>query len=168
MQQDICVVSAMSSNFVIGDRSRIPWKLSQDMRRFVELTTGNPVIMGRKTWLSIGSKPLPNRQNIIISSRKDFEHSGALVTQSIGSALSMFSRFPKIMVIGGASIYKEASTLATSAELTMIDRVYVGDVLFPQWLYTKARGWLPIAAKTHRAENDDPQYTFISLKRIPK
>jgi dihydrofolate reductase len=121
----------MSENRVIGYKGTIPWDLPADRRRFRELTMGHPVIMGRKTFESIG-RPLDGRRNIVISRRSEFRASGCVVAASLEDAVSICADAGEIFICGGESIYRRALPLADNIYLTVVRVVCDGDVFFPQ------------------------------------
>src|SRR3989338_8906137 len=118
----VTIIVAMTKNRTIGKNNQIPWHLSEDLKNFKRLTTGNTVIMGRKTFDSIG-KPLPNRENIVISRQSYPETMGVKFVQSVDQALAQASK-GKIFIIGGASIYLETAHLIDGVYLTRIDQNY--------------------------------------------
>ena len=121
----IVIIAAVAENGVIGQGGVMPWRLKSDMRHFRELTTGKPVVMGRKTYDSLHIKPLPNRTNIVVTRDKNFTAPGVLVAQSLDAALQAargdaMRRGSDIMVIGGAEIYAQAMPLADRLEITQV------------------------------------------------
>ena len=121
-------VVAVSKNGVIGKDGKLPWHFSSDLKFFKNLTTGHAVIMGRKTFDSIG-KPLPNRENIVISRQAHAETAGVKFVQSVDEALKQ-TRQDKVFIIGGASIYKETAHLVDGVYLTQIHENYEGDASY--------------------------------------
>ncbi len=138
---EIILIAAVAANNVIGQNGELPWRISEDMKRFKDLTMGHPVIMGRKTYESIFErlrKPLPGRRNIVLSTREDYRLDGVEVVGSLEDALALVERNPRlefeensIYVIGGASVYAAAMSFASKLEITQIDKSYIGDVYFP-------------------------------------
>ena len=126
------IIVAVAENGVIGDQNRLLWHISEDLRRFKELTTGHPVIMGRKTFESIG-RPLPNRTNVVITRQEGLALAGCTVVHSLPEALALFAEEEEVFVIGGAQIYAEALPLADRLYLTRVGRAYEGDTCFPAW-----------------------------------
>lgn len=124
----------MSKNRVIGHKGQIPWKLPPDLKRFKKITTDHPIVMGRKTFESIG-KPLPRRVNIVASKSKNFIASGAVVTHNLGLLLKRYFKNTSntLFVIGGEEIYKHALPYADSMILTLIENEFPGDTFFPEW-----------------------------------
>lgn len=128
----IYLVAAVAENGVIGASGKLPWYLPEDLRHFKQVTTGHPVIMGRKTWESIG-KPLPNRNNIVVSRRAGFVAPGAQVASSLDGALALCPGRESVMVIGGNELFRAALPRAAGLILTEIHRAYEGDVRFPEF-----------------------------------
>ncbi|HSI91251.1 MAG TPA: dihydrofolate reductase, partial [Adhaeribacter sp.] len=128
----IALVVAMAENRVIGKNNQLIWHLPADLKHFKNLTTGHPIIMGRKTFESIG-KPLPNRTNIIVTRQEDFSAEGCLVAHSLNEALMMAQQLDSdIFVIGGAEIYRQAMFLADTIYLTEVHHSFDGDTFFPE------------------------------------
>ena len=136
----ISIIAAVSNNGVIGVDNKLPWDLPEDLKRFKELTTGNVVIMGRKTYESIG-KPLPNRINIVITRNKDFFVPGVLTANSLNSALLKAGGNKDIFIIGGGEIYEQSMGFADKLYITEVDMEVEGDTKFPtisdQWSVTE-------------------------------
>jgi dihydrofolate reductase len=128
----ISIIVALSKNKVIGKDNKLPWKLPADLKRFKELTLGKPVIMGRKTFESIG-KPLANRLNIVLTSDKNFKAEGVIAVHSREEAVKAAGNAEEIMVIGGASVYKEFLPLAQRIYLTVVSAEFEGDAFFPDF-----------------------------------
>ncbi|CAB4326146.1 MULTISPECIES: dihydrofolate reductase [unclassified Brucella] len=133
----VSIVVAASENNVIGHENDMPWRLSTDLKRFKALTLGKPVIMGRRTWQSLG-RPLPGRANIVITRDADFRAEGAEVVSSLEDALALARKFAaeggvgEICVIGGGQIYVQAMPLADRLHLTRVLAVIEGDTYFPE------------------------------------
>ena len=128
--QIVSIIVAAGENGVIGKGGKIPWRLPADMTRFKSVTMGHPVIMGRKTYESIG-KPLPGRRNIVITRQDDYRAEGSEVARSLGDALKIAGD-GEVFVIGGAEIYREALPLAKKLYLTQVGGVFEGDTYFPK------------------------------------
>lgn len=162
----IAVIVAMASNRAIGLNGQMPWHLSEDLKRFKRLTLGSPIIMGRKTFESIG-RPLPGRTNIIISRNPDYQAEGCLVFGSLQTALSHADALSEqAFVIGGAGLYASALPLADELFLTEIHQAFMGDTFFPAW---DEGQWREAAREDI---SDDPQvpfrYSFIKLVRVAR
>ena len=124
------VVAAIAANGVIGARGGLPWHLPEDLKHFKALTYGHPVIMGRRTWDSLG-KPLPGRENIVVTRRRTLDAPGASIAASLEAALALCSQAPVAFVIGGGELYAAALRVADILELTEIQRDFEGDARFP-------------------------------------
>jgi dihydrofolate reductase len=129
----IVLIAAVADNGVIGDQGGMPWRLSTDMKRFKSLTTGHPVVMGRKTWEGLG-KPLAGRPNIVVSRDRAYQAEGARVTGSLHEALDRAAALAgegEIFVIGGGAIYREAMGAADRLYITHVQARPAGDTTFP-------------------------------------
>ncbi len=129
----ICIVAAVAENGVIGAQGALPWRLPEDLRHFKLLTTGHTVIMGRRTWESIGERPLPGRNNIVVSRSLSPAVAGARVARSLEAALELCAEQPVVYVIGGARLYAAALPIADELVLTEIHKAYAGDTRFPDF-----------------------------------
>lgn len=127
----IALIAAYAKNRVIGNNGRIPWKIQGEQKRFRELTTGNVVIMGRRTFEEIG-KPLPDRTTIVVSSTKKFSGENCYTVSSLQEAIKLAGN-RDIYVSGGAKLYEEALPIAEKMYITEIDMVIDGDTYFPQF-----------------------------------
>ena len=129
-QPAISMIVARSRNHVIGRDNQMPWKISADLQFFKRVTMGHPVIMGRKTWESIG-RPLPGRRNIVVSRNVDLQLTGAEVVHSLDAALNTLNEFPRVFVIGGEQLFKQAFDKADRLYITEIDLdIDGGDTFF--------------------------------------
>jgi dihydrofolate reductase len=128
----ISIIAALARNRAIGRNNGMPWRLPEDLKRFRRLTMGNAVVMGRKTFESIGS-PLAGRSNIVITQSRDWHCSGCMVAHTLESALAAAAESPETFVIGGAQIYALAMPLAQRLCLTEIERDFDGDAFFPEY-----------------------------------
>ena len=127
----LSIIVAVARNGVIGDKNALLWHISEDMRFFRRTTSGHPVIMGRKTYESLG-RPLPNRQNVVIS-RTIQEIEGCTVVGSLEQAIALFPAEEEVFIIGGAQIYALALEVADRFYLTRVEHDYQGDTSFPAW-----------------------------------
>ena len=150
----VSVIVAVAENGVIGDKNSLLWHISEDLRNFKRVTSGHPVIMGRKTFDSLG-RPLPNRTNVVIT-RQDIEIEGCKVVHSLEEALSLFSSDEEVFVIGGAQIYREAMPRADRFYLTRVHRPYEGDTSFPEWNESE---WRKIESE-HFERGEKYEYPF--------
>ena len=155
----IKIIVATSKNKVIGNNNELIWKLSSDLKRFKELTTGHPVVMGRKTYESIG-KPLPNRRNIIITRNLEYEVNGCEVVSSLEEALLLSNN--DCFIIGGGEIYKQSLEVADKIYLTLVHKDFEGDTTFPEL----GKEWATIDTKDFDADDkNEYNYSFIEYDR---
>ena len=153
----ISIIVAIARNGVIGNGNALIWRIAEDLRRFKALTTGHPVIMGRKTYESIG-RPLPNRTNVVVTRRKDYRPEGCLVAGSLEQAVGLFDPSEEIFIIGGAQIYAQAMPMADRLYLTEIDSDYEGE-----W---KREEWTLLSEERHeRGERYDRPFAFRNYIR---
>ena len=131
----ISIIVAVAKNGVIGDKNSLLWHITEDMRFFKRTTSGHPVIMGRKTYESLG-RPLPNRVNVVIS-RTIKEIEGCTVVGSLEEAVALFPSEEEVFIIGGAQIYAIALDVADRFYLTRVEHDYQGDTSFPEWNQSK-------------------------------
>ena len=158
----ISLIAAMGQGRVIGIENRLPWRLPADMKHFRALTMGKPILMGRKTFDSIG-KPLPGRTNIVVSQDPDFHPEGVTVARSIAEALLAGGEAEEIMVIGGASFYAQLLPRAQRLYITEIHHDFAGDAFFPAW---NPGEWREIAREDHSADGENSySYSFVTLVR---
>jgi dihydrofolate reductase len=151
----VTLILASASNGVIGRRGAIPWRISEDLKRFKVLTLGKSVVMGRKTWDSLPKKPLPGRRNIVVTRQPDWRADGTDV-MSLEAALAGAD----VMVIGGAEIYRAALPRADRIELTEVHGEFDGDACFT----FDRKDWREIARETH-ATPEGLTYSFVTLER---
>lgn len=164
---NITLILAQAENGVIGNKGQIPWRISEDMKRFKALTMGKPVLMGRKTWESLPKKPLPGRTNIILTRDPNFFSSlqpaqdKVIPSSSVDKALEVASQeCDTVMVIGGAEIYRMLLPRANRIELTQVHKPFEGDATF-EFDRTK---WRQTARET-RNTPDGLSYSFVTLTR---
>lgn len=131
-KMQISLIAAMDRNRLIGANNQLPWHLAADLQHFKQLTWGKPILMGHKTFNSIG-KPLPGRRNIILSHDSRLMIAGCEVASSLAEALELTKNNPELMVIGGRTVYELALPYATHLYLTLIDASFEGDTYFPDW-----------------------------------
>ena len=123
------LIVAHARNGVIGKDNKLPWYLPEDLKNFKRTTIGKPVIMGRKTWESLG-RPLPGRRNVVITRQKDYTAEGATVVASLDEALEAVSDAPVAFIMGGAQVYKEALPQVEVAHITYLNADFEGDAYF--------------------------------------
>jgi dihydrofolate reductase len=161
----VCLVVAYARNRVIGREGEMPWHLRSDLRHFKALTLGHPVIMGRKTFHSIG-RPLPGRTNIVVTRDRTFAAEGVQVAASVDKALTVAAGHAqdRIMVIGGGEIYAQTLSLADYVFATEIDAEPEGDAFFPPLPHAQ---WRETAREARIAgENDDYPFAFVTYEKI--
>jgi len=158
----ITLIAAMGKNRAIGLNGRMPWHLPAELQHFKQVTMGKAIVMGRKTWQSIG-RPLPGRQNIVISRNSDFIATGANVVGSLEAALEI-SETEEIMVIGGGQLYALALPYARRMILTLIDIEPEADTWFPEW---NSGQWEPIEERNFEADDTSGlAYRIVEFARI--
>ncbi|MDX1676528.1 type 3 dihydrofolate reductase [Arsukibacterium sp.] len=159
----VAMIAAMANNRVIGKDNQMPWHLPADLKHFKAITLGKPVLMGRKTFQSIG-RPLPGRRNLVISRAIPENTQGVEWFNSVEQALAAVSDNAEVMVIGGGEIYRQCLPLAETLYLTEIELATDGDAYFPD--YHAAGPWQLVAEQQYPADANNPyQYRFITLHR---
>ena len=144
------LIAALARNRVIGRDHRLPWRLPADLRFFKQTTMGKPLLMGRRTWESIG-RPLPGRNMIVLSGHPGYQATGCAIAHTLDEALALAGDVPEIMVIGGAALYEQTLPLAGRLVLTRIEAEIPGDVWFPVW---DERDWRLAWQESHAADAD--------------
>ena len=155
----LVLVVAMSRNGVIGRDGELPWHIPEDLKHFRRVTMGHAIIMGRKTWESIGGRPLPKRQNIVVTRQRDWQAEGCEVAHNLEEAVALArvtDEAPRI--VGGAMLYNAALPQATTLILTEVDQEVEGDTFFPAFDRTE---WM----ETERVEGEGVSY--VTLERHP-
>jgi dihydrofolate reductase len=158
---NINIVVAIAANNAIGKNNKLLWHLPKDLKHFKELTTGHTVIMGRKTFDSVG-KPLPNRRNIVVT-RQNIQIDGCEVVNSLEAALELAKGEAELDIIGGAEIYKQAMPLTNYVYLTIVHQDFDADTFFPEIDYSK---WQELNREDHEPDEKHAfPFSFITLKR---
>ena len=157
------LVVAASENNVIGRGNRLPWHLPADLRHFKALTVGKPILMGRKTFESIG-KPLPDRTNIVLSRSAALAAVGCVVVASVEAARRAAGAAPALMIIGGAEVYRQCLPVSVRIHLTLVHaRIEDGDTWFSAW---RGEEWIETARERHDADAKNAYaYSFVTLAR---
>jgi dihydrofolate reductase len=159
----VSLVVAMARNHVIGRDNTLPWRLPEDLKHFKALTLGKPVLMGRRTFDSIG-RPLPGRTNLVLTRDPGWRADGAVVVHSLDEALARSDAAPELAGIGGAEIFRLLMPLATRIYLTRIDADVPGDTVFPPLDYSE---WVEIDSRRFCAdERNAYDMTFVTLERV--
>lgn len=162
----IFIIAALADNYVIGINNKLPWHLPADLKHFRNLTYGKNIVMGRKTYESIG-KALPGRRNIVLSKNKEFKANGCKVYGSLEEVFTVLrDTQEEVFIIGGTELYKEALVFATKMYLTFVHANFIGDAYFPQW---DVNEWREVEHQDFAAdENNIYNYSFVILQRIPR
>lgn len=126
------IIAAIAANNVIGNKNKLPWHIPQELEHFYKTVYGKPVVMGRKTFESIG-KPIVNSENYVLSHNPTLQLKGYKIVHSIDSILKLYPQNIEVMIIGGASIYRQFLPFVNKMYLTIIDHKFDGDSYFPQW-----------------------------------
>jgi len=156
----IYLVAAVAANGIIGADGKLPWHLPEDLKHFKRLTMGHPVIMGRRTWESLG-RPLPGRENIVVTRTPGYEAPGAAVASSLDAAIALCAGESVAFVIGGTQLFEAALPLARGLVLTEIQRDYEGDTSFPA--YDRSQ-WRESQREAHTAA-DGTRLDFVLYER---
>ncbi|WP_342593866.1 dihydrofolate reductase [Salinicola lusitanus] len=164
----ITLIAALSRNRVIGVNNRLPWYLPEDLKRFKALTLGKPLVMGRKTFESIG-RPLPGRLNIVITRDRHYRREGTRVCHSLDEALQLADHqaviddAAEIVVMGGGEIYRQALPFADSLQLTEVDVEIEGDAFFPDF---RSDEWQEVERSVMSPQPGQPDYAFVQYHRV--
>ena len=158
----VSIIAAMDRNRLIGSNNQLPWHLPADLAHFKQVTMGKPIIMGRKTYESIG-RSLPGRTNIVLTRSADFRAEGVLTAHTLEQALNYVSEEDEVMIIGGSTIYELALPRADRLYLTYVESASEGDAWFPEFDIER---WRVVASEQHRAdEKNSSDYRFVSYER---
>jgi dihydrofolate reductase len=157
----VSAVVAIGENNAIGKNNQLLWRLPNDLKHFKEITSGHTVIMGRKTYDSVG-KPLPNRRNIIVT-RQNITISGCEVVSSVEAALALCAADQEVFIVGGAEIYKLAMPLTNRIYLTIVHQSFDADAYFPE---INKEEWIETEREDHKTDEKHAiPYSFITLAR---
>ncbi len=159
----LSIIVAMDKNSVIGADGQLPWHLSSDLKNFKRITMGKPIVMGRKTYESIG-RPLPGRENIILTRDKTYQQPGCTVLHEVDSLLAYCKDKEEIMITGGSEIYKLLLDKASRIYLTEVEVTVDGDTFFPKYYSDQ---WRETSRTRHPASaGNDHDFSFVVLDRI--
>ncbi|WLQ14128.1 dihydrofolate reductase [Hahella aquimaris] len=164
MSAVLSIVVARAENGAIGVENTLPWRLSNDLQYFKRVTMGKPIIMGRKTFDSIG-RPLPGRTNIVVTRNKDWRHDGVSVAHSLDEAVSLAGReqTDEVMLIGGAELYRQGLAVAQRVYLTEVKTSVQGDAFFPE---LNPADWREMSRESHPAdEKNQYPHDFVVFER---
>jgi dihydrofolate reductase len=153
----VVLVAAVARNGVIGHDGDLPWRIPEDLKHFKTLTLGGTLVMGRKTYDSIG-RPLPGRRTIVVTRQRDWSADGVETALSLDEALALAGDVEEVFIVGGAEIYRQAMPFADVIELTEVDQDPDGDTHFPQ---------LPAGAFVETRRDQRDGFAFVTLERKP-
>ena len=154
------IIVAIDRQRGIGINNQLPWRLPEDLAHFKRTTTGHPIVMGRKTFDSIG-RPLPNRRNIVITRNPEWRHEGVETAPSLAGAVLVNEQ--QAFIIGGSQIFDSALPLADKMIVTEIDRTFECDTFFPEILTAQ---WRETAREKHHSEQSGLDFAFVTYQRI--
>lgn len=158
------MIAAMAKGRVIGLNNKMPWHLPADLQFFKRVTLGKPIIMGRKTFDSIG-RPLPGRKNIVVTRNTDLKIEGVECVQTVEQALACVKGVEEVMIIGGATIYNQFLENTNRLYITYIDLETQGDTYFPD--FEKVASWNEVERESHLADEKNVyNYDFVTLDRV--
>lgn len=152
----ISIIVAVAQNGVIGGDNKLLWHIPEDLKRFKAVTSGHPVIMGRKTFESLG-RPLPDRTNVVVTRNTAYHHDGIVTAGSLEEAVGMFPGEDEIFIIGGGEIYRQALPIADKLYVTTVCRDYEGDTTFPE---VDPAHWDAVLTEAHPRGHTFP-YPFV-------
>lgn len=159
----ISIIAALARNRVIGIENRLPWRLPEDLAHFKALTLNHPILMGRKTFESLG-RPLPGRTNIVITRNASYQPDGCLVADSIPAAVALCNGADEVFFIGGADLYRQAIPLADRLYLTEVDIESQGDAWFPEYDRSAFR---EVSRESHTGEKGDVlNFDYVVYERL--
>ena len=160
----VSIIAAVADNGVIGLRGGLPWHLPADLKRFKKLTTGHHMVMGRRTWDSIGRRPLPGRPTVVVSRDPSFVAEGAQVARSVDEALELAAGADEVFIAGGEAVYREALPVADRVYLTRVHGRFDGDTFFPEF---DEGGWRVVVEERREADEKNPHaHTFRVYERV--
>lgn len=160
--ENISIIVAVAQNFAIGKNNDLLFHLPNDLKRFKKITTGNPVIMGRNTFLSLPKGALPNRRNIVISDNPEEKFERCEMVFSITEAVEAVKNEPEAFIIGGGMIYRQFYPVAGKLYLTLVHQDFDADVYFPEIDYSQ---WEALEREDHYDEKNGFSYSYLNLKR---
>ena len=155
----ISIIAAIGSNRELGKNNKLLWHIPDDLKRFKEITSGHPVIMGRTTFESLGNRPLPDRTNIIVTRDKNYQAKNCLITHSLDEAINVAQNYGKkeIFIIGGGKVYQQAINIADKLYLTIVRGQFEADTFFPDYSRFKK------VIFQKKGKYQDYSYTFLKL-----
>jgi len=160
----VSIIVAVADNGVIGRGGGLPWHLPADLKRFKRLTSGHHMVMGRRTWDSIGRRPLPGRPTIVVSRDPSFVAEGAQAARSVEEALELAAGADEVFIAGGEAIYRAALPVADRIYLTRVHACFDGDTHFPAF---DANDWQVVVEERHEPDEKNPYaHTFLVYERV--
>jgi dihydrofolate reductase len=159
---NISIIVAIAENFAIGKNNELLFHLPNDLKRFKQITTGHPVIMGRNTLSSLPKWPLPNRRNIIITDKPEDQFPGCEVVFSTVEAIELVKDESEAFVIGGGSVYRQFFPVANRLYLTVVNKTFDADTFFPEIDY---KDWNVLSREEHFDEHNGFSYTYLNLEK---
>ena len=159
----ISIIVAVAQNGIIGGDNSLLWHITEDLQRFTAITTGHPVVMGRKTFESLG-RPLPKRRNVVITRQDDFTAEGVEVVHSLEEAVALFGPQEEVFIIGGGEIYRQAMDIADRLYITVVHHDYQGDTRFPE---IDEKTWARTSSE-YNERGRDFEYPFEYIDYIRK
>lgn len=160
--KNISIIVAIAKNRAIGKNNKLLWHIPDDLKRFKKLTSGQTIIMGKKTWESLPVKPLPNRRNIVITDNPDDKFTDSLAVFSIDEAIEKSNYQDENFVIGGGSIYQQFMPHAQRLYITQVHQDFDGDIFFPDVNFDD---WQEIEKSEVFTNNDGLKYSFVTYQR---
>jgi dihydrofolate reductase len=160
----LCLVAAIADNGIIGVNNRLPWRLPADLAHFKRLTLDHTIVMGRRTWESLPGL-LPRRRHIVLSREPGYTADGCLVVRSLDAAIAAAGAVGELLIIGGATLYRESLPHAQGLYLTRVHATLPGDTWFPQW---DPAEWREVSRAEHPVDGHNPfAMSFLELRRRP-
>lgn len=163
---EVIIISAVAKNLVIGKDGDIPWRISEDFQHFKKVTLGYPCVMGDVTYRSLpeNARPLPGRENVVLTFDKDYKPEGVTVMHDFDEAIEYCkNKYDKVFITGGATIYRLGLKVADKLMLTELSKEFDGDTFFPEFNKDE---WKEIERETHHNDKYDMDYSFVVYKRI--
>jgi dihydrofolate reductase len=157
----LTLVVAMDAQRGIGVNNTLPWRLPEDLAHFKRVTSGHPIVMGRKTFDSIG-RPLPNRRNIVVTRNPAWRHEGVDAATSLADAVALAGE-DKVFIIGGAQIFAESMDIADQMIVTEIEHTFECDTFFPR---LEPGAWRETAREAHHSDANGFDYSFVTYQRV--
>ncbi|MBC8501328.1 MAG: dihydrofolate reductase [DPANN group archaeon] len=162
---EVIIIVAVAENYVIGNKGKIPWHISEDFQHFKEITMDFPCMMGDVTYESLPEsfRPLPGRENVVLTFNKDYHPEGTTIFHDFEEALEYCKKkYDKVFITGGATIYRIGMPHADKLMITRVHKEYEGDVFFPQ---VKKEEWVEVEREDHHSDKEDVDFSFVTYVR---